>query len=150
MARTSEDLGGRRHDKAADAFLITGAQQSQDEQHRARVRKYLWMMSLRVPALLLASAVYVWTGSPWWAIAVIAVSIPIPWMAVLIANDRPPRKRGEVQYYKFGAGRTVGPAELAAEPAPAAGPEAAEVAAADGRTIDAEVVERADSPGRDA
>ncbi|MEZ5211412.1 MULTISPECIES: DUF3099 domain-containing protein [unclassified Gordonia (in: high G+C Gram-positive bacteria)] len=117
MARTGEDSGGRRG-AGADAFLITRAEQSLEDQQRARVRKYLWMMSIRIPALLLASGVYAWTHNPWWAVGIIAISIPMPWMAVLIANDRPPRKRGEVQYYKFGPGRTVGPAELSTEPAP--------------------------------
>jgi cytoskeletal protein RodZ len=29
----------------------------------------------------------------WWlALALILLSVPLPWMAVLIANDRPPRK----------------------------------------------------------
>lgn len=118
MARDIRHDGGQ-HDSPADAFLITRADTSLDEQHRARVRKYLWMMSFRVPALLIASAVYLWTGSAWWAVGIIALSIPLPWVAVLIANDRPPRKRGDVQYYRFGAGRTVGPPELTAEPAPA-------------------------------
>ncbi len=120
MADGSEPRGGQRN--AADPFLITRAETSLEEQHRARVRKYLWMMSFRVPALVLAGLVYVWTTNPWWAIGIIALSIPLPWMAVLIANDRPPRKRGEVQYYRFGAGRTVGPAELTTEPGGPAGP----------------------------
>lgn len=114
MAISGEHTGGSTP-KSADSFLITRADTSLDEQHRARVRKYLWMMSIRVPALVLAGLVYMWTGNGWWATAVIAISIPIPWMAVLIANDRPARRRDEVQYYRFGAGRTVGPAELTAE-----------------------------------
>lgn len=122
-----------RKTSAPDPFLITGADTSLEEQHRARVRRYLWMMSFRVPSLLLASLVYVWTGSWVWAVLLVIASIPLPWVAVLMANDRPPRKRGEVQYYKFGAGRTVGPAELPSQgTAPAAGP--AE------RMIDGEVV----------
>ncbi|GAA3960335.1 DUF3099 domain-containing protein [Gordonia caeni] len=122
MARDTQD-GGGRHDSPSEAFLITRAETSLDEQHRARVRKYLWMMSFRVPALLVASLVYIWTENAWWAVGIILFSIPLPWMAVLIANDRPPRERGEVQYYRFGPGHTVGPRELAAEPAPPPAPD---------------------------
>lgn len=111
------DMGGTsgQHDNRADAFLITRADTSLDDQHRARVRKYLFMMSFRLPALVIAGIVYGVTGSAWWAVGIILFSVPLPWMAVLIANDRPARKHGEVQYYKFGAGRTVGPGELPAE-----------------------------------
>ncbi|RPA66355.1 DUF3099 domain-containing protein [Gordonia oryzae] len=97
----------------ADAFLITGAPTPYDEQHRARVRKYLTLMAFRVPALIIAGIVYSSTGSGWWALAIIAASIPLPWVAVLIANDRPPRKRGEVPQYLHGSDHSVvGPAPL--------------------------------------
>lgn len=91
----------------SDAFLITGAPTPYDEQHRARVRKYLGLMAFRVPALLIAGIVYSYTGSGWWALGIIAASIPLPWVAVLIANDRPPRKRGEVPQYLYGADHHV-------------------------------------------
>lgn len=91
------------HRASPDAFLITDAQESLDAQHKARVRKYLLLMSFRVPALFIAGIVYASTGSGLWALAIVGVSIPLPWVAVLIANDRPPRKRGEVPLYKYGA-----------------------------------------------
>lgn len=119
MARENSDSRGPAPtgDPRVDAFLITRADTAQDEQHRARVRKYLWMMSFRVPALLLAALAYVLTDNYWWAIGIIVLSIPLPWVAVLVANDRPARKKGEIQYYRFGPGQTVGPAELTSEPA---------------------------------
>lgn len=138
MARAPENAG--RSSNTADAFLITSAGDSLEAQHRARVRKYLLMMSIRVPALVIAGLVYMWTGSPWWAIGIIAISIPLPWVAVLIANDRPPRKREEVQYYRFGPGRTVGPAELSAQstarPAPEPGPRVVEGGVVDPGVVD--------------
>ncbi|GAB2672479.1 hypothetical protein GCM10027169_37960 [Gordonia jinhuaensis] len=94
-------------------ILITEAETSQDDQHRERVRKYLAMMAIRIPALVIAGIVYATTGSGLWALAIVAVSIPIPWMAVLIANDRPPRRRGEVPRYKY-APRDTGPQGLGA------------------------------------
>jgi DUF3099 family protein len=73
--------------------LITGAARSYDDQLAARKRKYLLMMSCRIPCLLLAG---IFHGTWWLALAVLAVSVPLPWMAVLIANDRPPRKREQI------------------------------------------------------
>lgn len=75
--------------RRAQATLITEAEPSYDEQLRYRRKRYVIMMSLRVPCLILATLLY---QTPWLAILVIAISIPLPWMAVLIANDRPARK----------------------------------------------------------
>ncbi|QKT07464.1 DUF3099 domain-containing protein [Gordonia sp. X0973] len=87
---------------AEEAFLITRAENSPEEQHRARVRRYLILMAFRVPALIVACIVYGTTHSGLLALAVVALSIPLPWVAVLIANDRPARKRGEVAEYHYG------------------------------------------------
>lgn len=77
--------------------LITEAQPSYDDQQAARRRKYAIMMSLRIPCLILAAAFYhIW----WLALIIIALSIPLPWMAVLIANDKPARKREDVHRYR--------------------------------------------------
>ncbi|MFW0797373.1 DUF3099 domain-containing protein [Gordonia sp. CPCC 205515] len=108
-------FGGTRHDHAElrDAVLITDAQQSLDDQHRARVRKYLTLMAFRVPALVIAGIVYGATANGLLALAIVALSIPLPWIAVLVANDRPPRKRGEVPHYLYGHDHTVvGPPSL--------------------------------------
>lgn len=51
------------------------------------------MMGMRVPFLILATLLY---QTPWLAILAIGISIPLPWMAVLIANDRPARKAKKV------------------------------------------------------
>lgn len=107
------------HDESdPNTFLITGAEQDQDEAFRARKRRYLVMMSVRVPALIIASIVYATTQNGWIALAIIVVSIPIPWIAVLRANDAEPRRRGEVATYHHGPHRVVGPPELADRPEP--------------------------------
>lgn len=80
---------GFGHGRRTPATVITKAEPSYDEQLRSRRKRYMIMMSLRVPFLILATALY---QTPWLAMLVIAVSIPLPWAAVLIANDRPPRK----------------------------------------------------------
>lgn len=87
--------------------LITAAAPSYEEQHRARVRKYLIMMSCRIPAFVLAAAAYGAWHNGLVSLLILAVSIPLPWMAVLIANDRPPRRPDEPRRYdtrRHGAG----------------------------------------------
>jgi hypothetical protein len=77
--------------------LITEAAPSYDEQFAARKRKYMTMMAIRVPCLILAGVFY----HTWWlALAFIVISIPLPWIAVLVANDNPPRKAEEVNRYE--------------------------------------------------
>lgn len=88
----SHELG---FDDEGRPVLITRAQLPYEEEHRARVRKYLIMMSFRVPALLLAAIAYGIWHNGWISLAIIVVSLPLPWMAVLIANDRPPRRAEE-------------------------------------------------------
>ncbi|MGY4712680.1 DUF3099 domain-containing protein [Mycolicibacterium sp. CBM1] len=75
--------------------LITAAAPAYEEQHRRRVRKYLTIMSFRVPALILAAVAYGLWHNGLISLAIIAGSIPLPWIAVLIANDRPPRRAEE-------------------------------------------------------
>ncbi|MFR9729257.1 DUF3099 domain-containing protein [Saccharopolyspora sp. MS10] len=77
--------------------LITEAQPSYDDEQAQRRRKYAIMMSLRIPCLIAGAACYqIW----WLALIIVAISIPLPWMAVLIANDRPPRKREKVHRFR--------------------------------------------------
>ena len=80
--------------------LITRAAPAYEEQHRARVRKYLTLMSFRVPALIFAALAYsVWQNGLI-SLGILVLSIPLPWMAVLIANDRPPRRAEEPRRYE--------------------------------------------------
>jgi Protein of unknown function (DUF3099) len=79
--------------------LITAAAPAYEEQHRARVRKYLTIMSFRIPALILAAVAYGVWGNGLISLAILVASIPLPWVAVLIANDRPPRRAEEPRRY---------------------------------------------------
>ncbi|WNG89680.1 DUF3099 domain-containing protein [Mycobacterium sp. ITM-2016-00317] len=79
--------------------LITRAAPAYEEQHRRRVRKYLTLMSFRIPSLILAAVAYNIWHNGLISLAIILVAIPLPWMAVLIANDRPPRKAEEPRRY---------------------------------------------------
>jgi Protein of unknown function (DUF3099) len=69
--------------------LITDAARSYEDEFSARKRRYSIMMGMRVPFLVLAAVFY---QTPWLAATLIGMSVPLPWCAVLIANDRLPRK----------------------------------------------------------
>ncbi len=74
--------------------LITDAERSQDDQLRSRQIRYATMMGLRivflVTAVLLAASKVplLWL----WLALCAAGMVLLPWMAVLIANDRPPKE----------------------------------------------------------
>jgi Flp pilus assembly protein TadB len=76
---------------ARQPVVITDAEQSLDDQLRSRQIRYLVMMSIRAVCLILA-AVLVSLKVPllgWWLAMCVLAMILLPWLAVLIANDRP-------------------------------------------------------------
>ena len=75
--------------------LITAAALPYEEEHRQRVRKYLTLMTIRIPALILAAVAYGIWHNGLISLLIVAASVPLPWIAVLIANDRPPRRAEE-------------------------------------------------------
>lgn len=81
-------------------ILITEAAPSYAEEFAARRRRYSIMMGLRIPCLILAAVFY---QTPWLAVLLLVLSIPLPWMAVLIANDRAPRKASAFSRYRGAA-----------------------------------------------
>lgn len=86
---------------AANPVLITDAAMSYEEELAARKHRYKIMMGMRIPLMILAAVFYT---TPWLAVTLLVLSIPLPWMAVLIANDRLPKKREDANRYR--AGRT--------------------------------------------
>ncbi len=83
--------------RGAQTPLITEAELSYDEQFRIRRRRYVVMMVMRVPCLILATVFY---HTLWLAMIFVVVSIPLPWIAVLVANDRLPKKREDANRYQ--------------------------------------------------
>jgi hypothetical protein len=88
-----------RHD-GDTPVLITAAQPSYDDQQAVRRRKYAIMMGMRVPCLILAVVLYELFHIWWLALIILAVSLPVPWIAVLIANDRPARKTEHAHWFR--------------------------------------------------
>lgn len=83
--------------RADSPVLITDAQRSYEEELAARKHRYKIMMGMRIPMMILAGVFY---QIPWLAVTLLLVSVPLPWMAVLIANDRLPRKREDPNRYQ--------------------------------------------------
>lgn len=83
--------------RGSDPVLITDAARSYDEELAVRKRRYTIMMGMRIPLMIVAVACY---QIPWLAVSLFVLSIPLPWCAVLIANDRLPRKAETVNRYQ--------------------------------------------------
>jgi hypothetical protein len=80
-----------RWSKAAEPAVITSAPVSPDYEFSHRRRRYTMLMLLRIVCLLAAVSVYEF--SLWLAVALVVGGAILPWCAVLIANDGPPRRR---------------------------------------------------------
>ncbi len=92
----------RRRD-AARSHLVTSAPQSREAEFAARKRRYVLTMAAR--AILLVVALLCATVNIWLAIGVGIVSAVLPWIAVVMANEGPPKSS---RYYR--AARTPEPA----------------------------------------
>ena len=83
-------------DDDGQPVLITRAEYSYEEQHRARVRKYLKLMFWRIPAFLAAAVAYGIWHNGLVSLAILAASIPLPWMryrllvVLLFIGSQPP------------------------------------------------------------
>ncbi|MBB4760519.1 DUF3099 domain-containing protein [Amorphoplanes digitatis] len=75
--------------------LITNAARSQSDQLRSRQIRYVSMMSVRAGCLILGAILISVKPPllPLWLILCAAGMVFLPWAAVLIANDRPPKSR---------------------------------------------------------
>jgi hypothetical protein len=80
--------------QAYQPILITDASRSQDDQLTSRQKRYVLMMGIRV-ACLVAGAILVGAKAPllwlWLPLCALGMAL-IPWLAVLLANDRPPKE----------------------------------------------------------
>lgn len=83
-------------------ILITDARISQEEELKRRERRYILMMSLRAGCVVLA-VVLVMLRVP-----LLAIWLPLcglgmvllPWFAVILANDRPPKDKHRMKRYR--------------------------------------------------
>jgi hypothetical protein len=75
--------------------VITDAERSQDEQLRSRQIRYLIMMSIRAVCLILAAVLVSLRVPllPVWLIVCVVAMVLLPWLAVILANDGPPKQQ---------------------------------------------------------
>ncbi|RNE49300.1 DUF3099 domain-containing protein [Corynebacterium alimapuense] len=117
------------------AELITDARLSPSQDRRRRERAYAWIQGSRIPFLLLSAVTFLWWEN-WWISAVLfTISVPLPWIAVVIANGHgEPHDKRSQQVYKPAVAREYNQqleleaAQRAAELA--AGPVTKEISAA--------------------
>ncbi|WP_448850904.1 DUF3099 domain-containing protein [Corynebacterium sp. 335C] len=109
-----------------EAVLITDAGHSRLRNYHRRRRIYAGLQWSRIPLLLVAGAAFMWWDLPWLGIIFTVLSVPMPWIAVVIANESgEKRDKNERRVYKPGVAR-----EQARREREEAEARAAEVAAA--------------------
>ena len=83
--------------RRAEPALITEAAPSLAEQHATRKRRYVITMAIRLVSIVLAAVFY---QILWLAICFAVLGTVLPWVAVVMANDRPPKKKIDPHRYR--------------------------------------------------
>ncbi|NLA56307.1 MAG: DUF3099 domain-containing protein [Corynebacterium humireducens] len=121
------------------AELITTARRSPAENLRHRERVYTWLQLSRLPALLVSAGSYLWLGDWVFSGVLFLISVPLPWIAVVIANGRGEvREKRTRNVYKPQAAREYYAAVDAAEKSRLEAPERPELEAGESDIIDHE------------
>lgn len=97
---------GSTRRRKKDAALITDARGSRIRNYDHRRHVYAVLQWSRIPLLLLSGAFYMWWNLPWIAAILMVVSVPMPWIAVVIANGvGEPADKRKPRVYKPGVVR---------------------------------------------
>lgn len=101
-SRPHRKLRLRRRESA----LITDATRSAAQNRRSREIQYLFWQGLRIPFIIL-SIVSIVAWNNWWLAALFfSISIPLPWISVVVANGQgEKRDKRAKNVYKPGAAR---------------------------------------------
>ncbi|MDN6386609.1 MAG: DUF3099 domain-containing protein [Corynebacterium sp.] len=90
-----------RRRRGDDVSVITDARRSPLDDWRHRRRLYAGLQLSRIPLLGAAVGAYAWLHSPARAAVFAVISPPLPWGAVLRANEKSDdREKGEPKVYK--------------------------------------------------
>jgi hypothetical protein len=93
--------------RGAEPVLITDAHPSLLDEHAARKRRYVITMGVRALAIVAAAVVYTETHLVWLVLSLAVLGTFLPWVAVLMANDGPPKSKARVNRYQARPDRTL-------------------------------------------
>jgi fatty acid desaturase len=79
-----------------EPVLITEARPSLAKQHAARKKRYALTMAIRAVCLIFAAVFY---QIVWLMLILAVLGTVLPWVAVVMANDGPPKKRVDPHRY---------------------------------------------------
>ncbi len=87
-------------------MLITDARRSLVRNYNHRRHTYAVLQWSRIPMLLIAAAAFLWWDMTWLATIMTILSVPMPWIAVVIANGHgEPADKRTPRVYKPGVVR---------------------------------------------
>lgn len=87
-----------------EPVLITEAQVSLGDQQASRKKRYLITMIIRAVSLVLAA---IFWQTLWLMLIFAVLGTVLPWFAVIMANDRPPKKKQHAHRYVAGPDRQL-------------------------------------------
>ena len=87
-----------------EPVLITEAEISLAEQHAARKKRYAITMGMRIVFIVLAAVFY---KIVWLMLLFAVLGTVLPWVAVVMANDRPPKKKLLAHRYQASPDRVL-------------------------------------------
>ncbi|MBE7186864.1 DUF3099 domain-containing protein [Jatrophihabitans endophyticus] len=89
-----------RRTRAEEPVLITSAHENPDDEYAHRRKRYAITMTIR--ALCVLGAALTYQVDHLLPLAFIAAAVVLPWCAVIMANDRPAKKRAAAPAYGSG------------------------------------------------
>ena len=66
--------------------LVTTASYSPTQNRKKREKQYMWIQGSRLPFLFLAMVTYMSMHNVWLSALLFVISVPLPWIAVVLAN----------------------------------------------------------------
>lgn len=77
---------GFKRFRRSNVALVTTASYSPTQNRKKREKQYMWIQGVRLPFLILSMMTYVWMENIWISALLFLISVPLPWIAVVIAN----------------------------------------------------------------
>jgi hypothetical protein len=93
--------------RRTEPVLITDAHPSLLDEHAARKRRYVITMMIRALAIVAAAVIYTSTHIVWLVLTLAVLGTFLPWIAVVMANDGPPKSKARVNRYQARPDRTL-------------------------------------------